>query len=139
VLEGRAAKDVQRLRSARAGHVRDRPGHFLEERCDEPPLGRLRMFRFGSRKGCGTISKRRMEKRYEFETRRWSRVRNDERLADCVVVSVRKGWQVMAYECRLYICNQLCYSRPFSTRRLAEADADSLLGEIILPVSSRPR
>jgi hypothetical protein len=73
-----------------------------------------------------------MEKQYSFETRRWSRVKDDRCHSECVVASVRVGWMVLGYEARLYVKGELLYrSRLFSTRRLANDEADRLLHETI--------
>lgn len=69
---------------------------------------------------------------YEFETRRWSRLRNDEVALECVVVSIRDGWTVRGYETRLYRQGLLLHrSRLQFTRRLADDEADMLLRETL--------
>lgn len=74
----------------------------------------------------------RKEKQYSFETRRWSRVKDDRCHTECVVASVRTGWTVLGYEARLYVKGDLLYrSRMFMTRRLANEEADRLLYETI--------
>jgi hypothetical protein len=74
-------------------------------------------------------------RRYEFETHRWSRVRDDapdECMLECVVASVRNGWTVLGYEVRLYCRNHLMYrSRVHLMRKLANDEADSLLREAL--------
>jgi hypothetical protein len=71
-------------------------------------------------------------RRYEFETHRWSRMRNDERVLECVIAAVRDGWTVLGYEVRVYSQRQLLYrSRQFLERRFALQEADALLRETI--------
>jgi hypothetical protein len=62
------------------------------------------------------------------ERSRWSRVRGERSALECLVASIRTGWDVHGYEVRLYHGNTLLYrSRTFMTRSLANADADHLL------------
>ena len=71
-------------------------------------------------------------RRYEFETHRWSRIRNDERVLECVIAAVRDGWTALGYEVRVYTQRQLLYrSRQFLERRFALQEADALLRETI--------
>lgn len=74
-------------------------------------------------------------RRFEFETHRWSRVRDEERILECVIVAVRDGWTALGYEVRLYSHRHLMYrSRPMLERRLAVQEADSLLRETLASV-----
>ena len=74
-------------------------------------------------------------RRYEFETHRWSRIRNDERLLECVVAAIRNGWTAIGYEVRLYARSQLLYtSRLFLERRFALDESDVLLRETLASV-----
>ena len=71
-------------------------------------------------------------RRYEFETHRWSRMRNDERVLECVIAAVRDGWTALGYEVRVYSQRQLLYrSRQFLERRFALQEADALLRDTI--------
>ena len=74
-------------------------------------------------------------RRYEFETHRWSRIRDDERVLECVIVAVRDGWTALGYEVRIYSRSQQLYrSRQFLERRFALQEADALLRETIGPI-----
>lgn len=74
-------------------------------------------------------------RRFEFEAHRWSRVKDDERVLECVIVAVRDGWTALGYEVRLYSRRHLMYrSRPVFERRLAVQEADSLLRETVASV-----
>ena len=67
-----------------------------------------------------------------FETPRWSRMRNDECVLECVIASVRTGWTVLGYEARLYRKGFLIHrSRVYLTRKLATEEADALLRETV--------
>lgn len=74
-------------------------------------------------------------RRYEFETHRWSRLRNDERVLECVIAAVRDGWISRGYEVRIYAQRQLLYrSRQFLERRFALQEAEVLLCETIASI-----
>jgi hypothetical protein len=74
-------------------------------------------------------------RRYEFETHQWSRIRNDERLIECIVAAIRNGWTALGYEVRLYARSQLLYTSPlFLERRFALDESDALLGETLASV-----
>lgn len=71
-------------------------------------------------------------RQYEFADHRWSRIRDEERVLQCVVVSFREGWSVLGYEVRLHSRNVLLYrSRRYLSRKLANEEADSLLTETL--------
>jgi hypothetical protein len=70
--------------------------------------------------------------RTEFETHRWSRLRNDDCILECVIASVRSGWTVFGYEARLYRKGFLIHrSRTYLTRKGAIDEADALLRETL--------
>lgn len=80
-----------------------------------------------------------MRGQYEFETRRWLRMKDETCHAECVVVSVRTGWTVVGYEARLHVRGGLAYqSRTFLTRQLANEEADKLMVDTIKRARAGP-
>jgi hypothetical protein len=74
-------------------------------------------------------------RQYEFDAHRWSRIKNDELLLDCVVTSRRSGWIHAGYQVRLYVKGHLMYqSRLYLARKLANDEADALLRETMRSV-----
>jgi hypothetical protein len=66
-----------------------------------------------------------------LETLRWSRMRGPHQSLTCVVASIRSGFHVQGYEVRLYHRGMLLYrSRLYTSRALANQDADQLLADI---------
>lgn len=96
------------------------------------------MIRCGNNRVCNTpiAGKPNMMRHSEFDTHRWSRMKDDQLLLKCVVTSKRNGWTHAGYEVRLFSQSQLIYrSRLCLTRRLANDEADSLLHDTLLSIS----
>lgn len=75
---------------------------------------------------------------YEFDVHRWSHVKDDEILHECVVTSRCVGWSHIGYEVRLYANRHLSYrSRVYLIRKLANDEAEALLRETLRVICQR--